>query len=557
MKWSLKSNKTPKNIKELKKIIFDNRKIEENEKTFFNPTHPLKITLEEVGIDETQLKLILKRIKKAQKNKEYIVIFGDYDADGVCATAILWQTLFKMGCDVKPFIPHRKKHGYGVSIKAIDAIVAERKPDLIITVDNGIVAHEPVDYLKNLGVDIIITDHHQPENESGKDVFPKADFILHSAKLCGATVSWMLAREINASEDMENLSSDSLDLCGIATIADQVKLYGANRSFAKFGIEAVKKTKRIGLKLLIDKTIKDIDSIDSDTVGFAIAPRINAMGRMSDGIIALRFLCTKSKKQAEELVSVLIETNDDRKSLTYELLNHAEKQIEAIREEHILITHSDHYHEGILGLIAGAILERHSKPAIAISIGKNFAKASVRSVPGVNIVEFLREIRDDLLEVGGHPMAAGFGFEPSKLEKIKARLFKLARETISKDKLIKQIKSECVLPFELLEEDTVELIQSFEPFGQGNRRPLFEIKDIAVKEISSMGKDGFHLRMLLNNSSEAESNQQQKTIKAIGWRMGNFKNEFNQGDKVSVVGSLEFNVWNGKKSLQMILKDIK
>ncbi|MBU0974898.1 single-stranded-DNA-specific exonuclease RecJ [Patescibacteria group bacterium] len=564
MKWSLKTKKTPKNSEELKKILFDNRKIEGSLESFFNPTNPMEITLKEVNLDEKQLKLIIKRIRQAKKKKEYIVIFGDYDADGVCASAILWQTLFDMGCNVKPFIPHRKEHGYGVSVKAIDVIIASKKPDLIITVDNGIVAHESVQYLKSLGVDVIVTDHHQPEVEKGKFIFPKADFIFYSTKLCGATVAWMLARELIRVENEKagssqvvdkNLPKTFLDLCGIATIADQVQLFGANRSFAKYGIEAVKKTKRIGLRLLLEKTVRDLEGINSDTIGFVIGPRINAMGRMADGIIALRFLCTKNRAQAEKLLHVLIETNEQRKSLTYELVAHAEKQIEFIKDEHILIVYSDHYNEGILGLIAGAILERHSKPAIAISMGEDFAKASARSVPGVNIVEFLREIRDDLLEVGGHPLAAGFGFEPSKLEVIKSRLFELAREEISKDLLIKQIESECVLPFELAGDETVEIINSFEPFGQGNSGPMFEMRDVEVSEIASMGKEGAHLRVMLGGSNSKNS-KDGSSIKAIGWRMGKLSEELNPGDKINIVGSLEFNFWNGRRSLQIILKDV-
>ncbi|NCO12518.1 MAG: single-stranded-DNA-specific exonuclease RecJ [Candidatus Pacebacteria bacterium CG_4_10_14_3_um_filter_34_15] len=568
MKWSLKNKKIPKHIDELKTIIFDNRVKKVDEKEFFNPTHPLELSLKDVGIDEKNLKLVIKRILKAKKNQEYIVIFGDYDADGVCATAILWQTLYEMGCNVKPFIPHRKNHGYGVSVKAIDAILADKKPDLVITVDNGIVALEPIEYLKSKNVDVIITDHHQPEMKDGKPIFPKADYILHTSKLCGATVSWMLAREIEATDNSKKkLATESLDLCGLATIADQVKLLGANRSFAKFGIEAMRKTKRVGLKLLFDKTIKDIAAINSDTVGYAIAPRINAMGRMGDGIVALRFLCTKSKSQAEKLVDILIETNDERKSLTYELLNHAEKQIELIKEENILIVHSELYHEGILGLIAGAMLEKHSKPSIAISMGKKFAKASVRSVPGVNIVEFLRTIRDDLIEVGGHPMAAGFGFDPNKLEKIKTRLFALAKKEISVEMLVKEIESECILPPELFNDMTAELVESFEPFGQGNRRPLFEFRDLEIIEIVSMGNEGGHLRISLRSLGDGESgngdskggssNARLKSIKAIGWRMGSLVDEYEPGDKVSVIGSLEFNDWNGRKYLQLILKDIK
>jgi len=557
MKWNLKLDKIPTDLISLKKIILKNRGIISNQDDFFNPKDPMDITFKEVGIDEKQLKLIIQRIKKAKKDKQYIVIFGDYDADGISATAILWEALYSMGCDVKPFIPSRKKHGYGVSIKAIDHIISSRKPDLIITVDNGIVAHEPISYLKNKNIDVIITDHHQPETKKGKVIFPNADFILHSNKLCGATVAWMLAREINAlSTTNKNLSKDSLDLCGIATIADQVSLLESNRSFAKAGLEAIKKTNRIGLKLLLKETVKDLESFNSDSVGFVIAPRINAMGRLEEGIIALRFLCTKSKRQAQDLLEILLETNERRKNLTYELLIFAEKQIEAIQNENILITYSENYHEGILGLIAGSILEKHNKPAIAISIDGELGKASVRSIPGLNIVDLLRKIREDLLEVGGHPMAAGFSFQVSKLEIIKSKLFKLAKETIVESQLIKTIEAECVLPLKLIDVELIKLIETFEPFGQDNRKPLFEVRDLEILEISAMGKEGAHLRLKLGAIKDKEV-QSSIIFKAVGWRMGSLINDFTLRDKISVIGSLEFNVWRDKKLIQMILKDIK
>lgn len=557
MKWLPKSKTVPKNIAELKKILVENRDIDSNQKDFFNPQHPMDLKFSDVNIDKDQVKSVVKRIKQAKKNKEYILIFGDYDADGISATAILWQTLYEMGCDVKPFIPNRKEHGYGVSSKAIDEIISDRKPDLLITVDNGIVAHKPISYLKNQAIDVIVTDHHQPEMEMGKPVFPNADYVIHSSRLCGATVAWMLARELNASSKSGKEFSESLlDLCGIATIADQVKLIGPNRSFAKFGLKAIQETTRVGLRLLIKKIVRDPKSITSDTVGYILAPRINAVGRMADGIVALRFLCTKNKTQAKNLADVLIEINDNRKNLTYELLSHAEDQTKDSKDESIIIAHSDHYHEGILGLIAGAMQERHHKPAIAISLENGLARASARSIPGVNIVNMLREIRDELVEVGGHPMAAGFGFKVENLDSIKKRLFALAKETISETDLIKKIEPECVLPYKLVSDELIDAIDDFRPFGQGNHQPIFEIDSLNVLEVSTVGNQSAHLRLSLSVSIDKKNNLP-ISIKAIGWRMGRRSGNIKPGDKISVIGKIEHNVWNGNKSIQMVLDDFK
>jgi len=542
MKLKYRSDDIPKSLGELEDILLKNRGIKDKA-SFLKLVNPMDISLSDVDLDEEQLKGVLARLQKAKDDNEYIVIFGDYDADGISASAILWQALFKLGFNVKPFIPHRTKHGYGVSVKAIDEIVKDKKPDLVITVDNGIVAHEPIKYLKNLGIDVIITDHHQPEQEEGKNIYPSADYVFHSTKLCGATVAWMLVRELD-----KEMAEESLDLCALATVADQVPLVGASRSFVKFGIEAMKKTSRVGLRVLLEKIVKDIDGLNTDTIGYIIAPRINAVGRLSEGVVALRLLCTTSRSQASRLVEEVIQTNEKRKSLTYELVKQAENLVQEQLDENIIIVASKEYHEGILGLIAGSLLQKYAKPVIAIKIDDEIGKASVRSVQGVNIVEFLRKIKDDLLTVGGHPLAGGFSFEIEKLEEIKKKLFAMAKEDFAEELLVKEVAVECVLPASLISEEAIELIESLKPFGQQNPKPVFEIRNVEIQDISSMGKNGDHLRAMLGSKDHS--------LKTIGWRMGKLANEYEIDDKVSVVGSLGFNVWNGRRSIQMILEDI-
>lgn len=544
MHWEITESTIPQSLDELRQVLIKNQGLADD-KLFFSPIKPINLSLKEVNLNEDELQKAVKRILQVKDDQEKVVIFGDYDADGVCATAILWQALHEIGCDVLPFIPLREKHGYGLSDKALDDLLAENKPDLIITVDNGIVAHEPAKRVVDAGIDLIITDHHQPENK-----LPSATAVVHSTKLCGATVSWMLAREVMKAAGKKLDEDWQLDLAAIATIADQVPLRGANRSFAKYGIEALQKSKRLGLIELLKQSGMDQKVITSQSIGFGIAPRINAMGRLGHSLDALRLLLTKNKSRTENLAKTLGETNVSRQEMTYEMYGHALSQSDQWKNEHIIIVYSDEYHEGVVGLIAGRLMERFYKPAIAISIGDGIAKASARSIPGVNIVEMIREVRDDLLEVGGHPMAAGFGLEEDKLDKVIGRLQKLARETIDKKLLKPSINVETLIPFKLINEKTIKMTSDFEPFGQGNREPILGFKDIEVLKIFTMGKDKQHLKIVGKGEDGVTP------INFLFWRRGNLAEKISEGDTIDIAGILEINEWNGRKSVQIRVKDI-
>ena len=545
MNWNIVDSTIPQSLAELREILIKNLQLT-NPDDFFSPKHPLAISLAEVDIDKDQVKKAVTRILQAKENQEEIIVFGDYDADGVCSTAILWQTLHELDCKVIPFIPLREKHGYGLSDKALDDLLEKNKPGLIITVDNGIVAHQPAQRVIAAGIDLIITDHHQPE-----DKLPSATAVVHSTQLCGATVSWMLAREVLKAAG-EKIGNDwQLDLAAIATIADQVPLRGANRSFAKYGLEALRKSSRLGLKALFTQAGQDQKTINSQSVGFGIAPRINAMGRLGHSLDALRLLLTKSKARAEQLAKTLNETNVQRQEMTYEMYGHALSQSNDWQQEHIIIVHSDEYHEGVVGLIAGRLMERFYKPVIAISVNGGVAKASARSVPGVNIVELIREVRDDLLDVGGHPMAAGFGLEADKLKKVIDRLQKLAKETIDRELLKPSIDVEVTIPFKLINEQTIKMVGEFAPFGQGSREPILGLENVEVLQVLTMGADNQHLKIVGKGKDGVVP------INFIFWRRGSLAEKIAPGNKIDVAGILEINEWRGKKNVQIRVKDLK
>ncbi len=542
MQWQTLSSKIPQNLQELETVLLENRHVNDID-VFFHPPSPLDIPLEEVGINADQMAKALARIRQAAENKEDVFIFGDYDADGVCATATLWEALKSVGVTARPFIPHREKHGYGLSLRSLEAVLKEKIPDLLITVDNGIVAHEAFDKLQELGVETILTDHHQPDK-----TLPNANIILHTTKVSGTGVAWFFARSLNRAS-----AERSLDIAAIATIADQMPLLHINRSIVTHGLEALRNTERIGLQLLLAKARIEKEKINANTVNYAIGPRINAMGRIKHGMDALRLICTKSMERADQLVGELHDTNVSRQEMTSDMITQALKQAHTWETEHVIIVASPDYHEGVIGLLAGKLMETFYKPAIAISLGEKVAKASARSVTGVNIIELIRLVKDDLLEAGGHPMAAGFGFLPEKLDRVKERLLLVAKEKINVELLQPSIEVECLLPFSLATLETCAELEKFSPFGNGNRQPVLGLQEMKVLYAEAMGKEGKHLKLAILPVNALPS---QKPLPVIGWGMGTQANTLDAGTMVNIAGYLDCNEWKSRKNIQMIAKDV-
>ncbi|MEP7167207.1 MAG: single-stranded-DNA-specific exonuclease RecJ [Candidatus Woesebacteria bacterium] len=544
MEWHILSAEKPESKEELIRTLIENRGISDLQE-FLHPTSPLNLTLQDVGIDPKQVTKAITRLQIAKEKKEKIVIYGDYDCDGVCATTVLWETMFSLGFNVTPFIPERDKHGYGLSQKGIDEILQKGKPDIVISVDNGIVAHGPWQSLKTLGVFTILSDHHEPDEKKSP-----ADCIVHTTKLCGTTVSWMLAREIEkvCTPNTHTGKVDLLlDLCAIATIADQVPLTEANRSFALFGLQQLNQTKRLGLQLLIESSGLTPGEIDEWGVNYGIAPRINAMGRLQSALDALRLLCTHKVERARELVNTVQDVNRTRQELTEELLQKALSRANEWKDEHIIIIDDVDFHEGVIGLIAGKLTEVFFKPAIALSVGKISSKGSARSVTGIHITNLLRTVRDEFqMEVGGHPLAAGLKIETAKIELFKKRLYAIAKETIKLEELTPRIDVDCVLPSALMTLPTAESLQSLAPFGSANRQPLFVFEHMKVINAKVIGKEGKHLKITFDPG-----------IEAIAFGKGNRIAEFGLDQSLSLLGNLSVNEWKGKKSLQIMVKDIR
>ncbi len=556
--WKIHKRKT-----DIISTVLKNRSLNNPQKIdeFLHPKSPQEITLQQLGIPQTQVNKILNRIKTAIKANQPIVVYGDYDADGICATATLWETLYQLTKHVIPFIPHRQTHGYGLSIKGIDEILSSHKPPriaeqsslrgkqatshklLIITVDNGIVAHKAVEYANKQGIDVIITDHHVPSKTT-----PPALAIFHSTQLAGAGVAWCLSQII--SHEFNRPSVENLELATIGSVADMVPLQGLNRSLVKHGLQKLANSQRIGLQALFQAASLNISAhpVGTYEINFVIAPRLNAMGRIGHALDSLRLLCTKNAKKAQELAQSVSTMNEDRKQLTEDQLLHAKEIIGETTDSKILIVSHESYHEGVIGLIAGKLVETYWRPAIVLSLGESISKASARSIPGFNIIKALRAMSHHLVDAGGHPMAAGFTIETSKITAFTAELQQLAEQQITDDLLQKSLDIDCEISLDEITWQLYDQLEQLAPFGIGNSRPVFATKNAEVIEARGVGQDKKHLKLAVRQNGN--------TFSGIGFNLGDHAPKLTTGDHADIAYTIDKNEWNGNSELQLKITDL-
>ncbi|KKT75585.1 MAG: Single-stranded-DNA-specific exonuclease RecJ [Microgenomates group bacterium GW2011_GWA2_44_7] len=545
----LTSKEKPKNAKEIIHILLANRglKTEDEVQIFFSPRDPLDYKVEEVGIEANEFERALRRIKKAISQKEKMIVYGDYDADGVCATAILWETIYSLGGNVLPYIPNRLAEGYGLNEESIAKLKREDPQlKLIITVDHGIVGHQKIDFAQELGVEVIVSDHHQPGG-----TIPKALAVIHTTLLSGSGVAWMLAREL-ASDN--NFSKKLLELVALGTIADLIPLTGVNRSLTKEGIEQIKQTERVGLKCLMEVARIDQSKVGTYEVGYMLTPRLNAMGRMEQAISSLRLLCTRDENKARELALELDRTNRERQLLTEETTLHARQllltKLTEKRKAIIFLAHES-YQQGVIGLVAGRLAEEYYQPTIVISRGERYSKASARSIQGFNIIETIREAENMLVDVGGHPMAAGFTVETAKLGLLEEKLQELALSKLGLTIASRTLRVDVEVELSQIDTELVSQIEKFRPFGQGNSEPLFASFGLKVVDTRVVGVDGKHLKLVLSDKNSTQR------LDAIGFGMGEYYKELSPGCLVDVAYNVTRETWNGTEKLQLRLRDLK
>jgi len=534
--WKVKvKNPSKVNPEWLSKVLAENRGLSNEKKMhdFLNPT------LEQVlGVKLSQLKQGINRVEQAISNKEKIVVYSDYDADGITASAIMWETLNDLGANVMPYVPHRIKEGYGLAIPAIEEL-AKQGITLIVTVDHGVTAVKQIEAAKKLKVDVVVTDHHVMPK-----IGPKPYAMVHSTELCGAGVAWLFCYHLVSKIEPEYLEKllEKLELAAIATIADLVPLNAASRAIVKIGLEKLNKTKRPGIKCLLSATGTS-GAIGTYEIGHVIAPKINAMGRIEHGLDALRLVCAKNQNRAQRLAALLVKTNSKRQELTSGAIDSAFAQV---REDQLVgVVASRDWHEGVIGLVASRLVERHYKPMIVISRGETRSKGSARSIAGFNIIEAIRGSSEFLVDAGGHPMAAGFTIETKHIENFTKKINVYAQTALTEDLLVPKIEIDCVLSGEDLNQNSLRIIKKFEPFGVANPEPTFLLKSANLEDIQAVGNVGQHLKLLVEGKTAMWFNNRSE---AAGLR---------PGDSVDIVFTLSENHYNGQTSLQLKIKDLK
>ncbi|GAB4218867.1 MAG: hypothetical protein Fur009_2160 [Candidatus Microgenomates bacterium] len=564
------------------KIILENRKIKDFE-DFLKPTHPLKISLFDFDkkYQETFEK-VLSILKEIKEKNQKIVVYSDYDADGITGGAIMWETLYLLGFDVMPYVPDRIKEGYGFSLIGIDNVIKQFNPALVISVDHGITKVKEVDYLHSKNIKVIISDHHLKS-----DTIPHAEAIFHIPALSGSGVAYFLAKEIfqyfksqikNQEILTENFNLDYLALASIGTIADLVPLVGPSRSLVKYGLEAFSKIKRFGIRHILKEASLEGKKITPYEIGFIIAPRINATGRLTTGLDALRLLCTKNEKKAQELSLYIGKINRERQDLVEESMNQAKltllkkakqtnfftvtcekksvfkqeflaltsnKNLSAsdmIKLPKIIIFVSDFWHEGIIGLIASKISDEFYRPTIVLTKSNNHFKASARSVKGFHITNFLRNLKDYLIDVGGHEQAAGFSIEERKLDDFVKTALKKANEEIKDEILEKTYFADLQIPISLINLNLIKKIESFAPFGIGNPQPIFYSEAI-LSDAKIFGKKNEHLKIFVENKNVTH-------IEFIAFNQANLFSSLSRHQPIKILYTLEIDRWGNQEKIR-------
>jgi single-stranded-DNA-specific exonuclease len=503
----------------------------------------------------------MERIKQAKDRKEKVVIYGDYDADGVTSSVILQEALDEIGISSLVYIPDKRSEGYGVNAKSIEEF-EKQKISLIITVDCGISNKKEVELANSKNIDVIISDHHHIPAE----VPPALAIINPNLKnsgysfdqLAGVGVAFKLVQALFATfipEKKEQLKW-MLDLVAIGTIADCMELLGENRAIVKYGLVVLSKTKRVGLKEMFAVgriAIDENNFPDARKVAFQIAPRINAAGRMNHANTAFNLLREKKQHLARGLALDLEKNNQDRQKETAQIVG--EVKILAgnmFKDKKFIFVANEHFPIGIVGLVAGKISDEFNKPTAVLQKGEKESKGSLRSIPQVNIIEAIEKCSQLLLKFGGHSQAAGISLKNENLEKFHEALSKVVEKELEG----KDLSSELEICAEIVPADIdhqfISDLKKFEPFGEGNAEPIFLMKNLEVSQIKIVGNGSKHLKLFLRSGDGTP-----KIFEAIGFSLVERFSEIKVGDKIDAVFNLSEDEWNGNKKIQMRLIDLK
>lgn len=497
----------------------------------------------------------VERIKRALSDKEKITIYGDYDVDGITSIAILYKHFKEMGLDVDYYIPDRIQEGYGVNKDALDKIKSNGTR-VLITVDTGITAVDETEYAKSIGLDIIITDHHECKEQipnSYAAIDPKRKDCGYPFKnLAGVGVAFKLIQALDENKSLEALIDKYADLVCLGTVADISPLVDENRIIVNEGLARFKNTKNIGLEALINVSTNTNNKkgITTSTIGYIIAPRINASGRLGRASRSVELFLTQDKVHAEELAEELCRENVVRQQTEQEMfkeaLEYIEKNPELMNDDILVIPH-ENWHHGIVGIVSSKITEKFYKPSILFAVNGDEAKGSGRSISGYNLFEALEHCSDVLSKFGGHELAAGLSIKTDRIDEFRQKINEFSKGKIT-SRLCPTIEIDAMIKVPYITIDTVYDINKLQPFGVENPTPVFAARKLKIHRISVMS-DGKHLRMTLLKDG--------KYIDAVGFGMGEYINHLKEGDIINVAFGLDINDYKGFQNVQIILKDIK
>ena len=496
------------------------------------------------------MEIAVKRIVKAIQNNEKTIIYGDYDVDGITSVTVLKSFLQERGLEVAEYIPNRLDEGYGLNKKAVEGI-AEQGYKLMITVDCGISAIEEVKYANELGIETIVTDHHEPGND-----LPEAIAVVDAKRkdnkypfrnLAGVGVVFKLIQAIGMELNLDEKEYlKYLDIVCIGTISDIVPLVDENRVIVKLGLKLVEQTRNLGLRAILQAS--GYSKIDSSAISFGVAPRINACGRMGHQEEALKLFLSKEIDEVNELTQKLNEYNKLRQDTEKNIYLDAIMQIErdGLAQNDTIVVMGKNWHHGVIGIVSSKITEIYFKPSILLCEEEDFGKGSGRSIPGFDLYEALSQCNDTIEKFGGHSMAVGINVKKDKFEEFKQKLEQIAREKHIED-IVPILKIDAQISLDEINKDMVDSLKQLEPFGEENKTPLFVFKNLKIDSIRALS-EGKHLKLTLKDN--------RNIVNAIGFNLGSLSEDYRIGDKIDVVGNLEINSFNGVENIQINIKDV-
>ncbi len=497
-----------------------------------------------------------ERLRQAVLSDEKILIYGDYDVDGITAISFLYLILKELGVKVSYYIPDRLSEGYGLSEKGIRK-AADEGISLIVTVDCGVTGHREIELARSLGIDVVVSDHHEPSPmlpDAVAVIDPKrADCPYPFKELAGVGVAYKLAQGLlNRMDIDESILENYLEFVAIGTSADIVPLVDENRIFVKAGLDRLNNTENIGLQALLNAAGLQYRQIGTGQIVFIIAPRINAVGRMGDAERAVRLMTTDDPGEAHAIAAVLEQENRHRKSVDEETFNEALTQAEEQFDKdssRTLVLYKEGWHPGVIGIVASRVVERYYRPTILISVEDGIGKGSARSIEGFDLYSALKECEDLLIGFGGHKYAAGLSIEAEKIETFRERFEAIARRKLTEERLIPKLNIESELQLDEIDSKFLKLLKLFAPYGPRNMRPVFVSYNLQVVGSPSI-VGGNHLKFKIRQNGTV--------FDVIGFGMGDLYYRLTPGENsLDLAFVIEENEYMGRKTIQLRAKDLR